>query len=140
MRRRVMMETGCRKRRICCFQAEDGIRDIGVTGVQTCALPIWARGSLPVRTAASGPLQGGVTVLPAGTSGDLHLDGHVSLRPCPTGTTADHLLTSGARAFGPRVLAAVLTGRLSDGAEGVRAVRRAGGRVLVQDPDDEIGR
>ena len=28
----------------CCFffffQAEDGIRDIGVTGVQTCALPI----------------------------------------------------------------------------------------------------
>src|SRR5258707_5377929 len=30
----------------CClffFQAEDGIRDIGVTGVQTCALPIWLR-------------------------------------------------------------------------------------------------
>src|SRR3712207_6666528 len=25
------------------FQAEDGIRDIGVTGVQTCALPIWSR-------------------------------------------------------------------------------------------------
>src|SRR3712207_8468022 len=24
----------------CFFQAEDGIRDIGVTGVQTCALPI----------------------------------------------------------------------------------------------------
>ena len=23
------------------FQAEDGIRDIGVTGVQTCALPIF---------------------------------------------------------------------------------------------------
>src|SRR3712207_7434400 len=23
------------------YQAEDGIRDIGVTGVQTCALPIW---------------------------------------------------------------------------------------------------
>src|SRR5258707_5109381 len=28
------------------FQAEDGIRDIGVTGVQTCALPIWFRSSL----------------------------------------------------------------------------------------------
>src|SRR3989441_11003028 len=26
------------------FQAEDGIRDKLVTGVQTCALPIWARG------------------------------------------------------------------------------------------------
>src|SRR3712207_3877974 len=25
------------------FQAEDGIRDIGVTGVQTCALPIFER-------------------------------------------------------------------------------------------------
>src|SRR3712207_7426557 len=25
------------------FQAEDGIRDIGVTGVQTCALPIFVR-------------------------------------------------------------------------------------------------
>src|SRR5438445_8485504 len=25
------------------FQAEDGIRDIGVTGVQTCALPIFIR-------------------------------------------------------------------------------------------------
>src|SRR3712207_7588954 len=26
---------------LCFFQAEDGIRDIGVTGVQTCALPIF---------------------------------------------------------------------------------------------------
>src|SRR6478736_7185266 len=26
------------------FQAEDGIRDLTVTGVQTCALPIFARG------------------------------------------------------------------------------------------------
>src|SRR5205807_7557580 len=25
----------------CFFQAEDGIRDYKVTGVQTCALPIW---------------------------------------------------------------------------------------------------
>src|SRR3712207_9056101 len=28
---------------MCFFQAEDGIRDIGVTGVQTCALPILGR-------------------------------------------------------------------------------------------------
>src|SRR6266478_6802078 len=26
------------------FQAEDGIRDLTVTGVQTCALPIWTAG------------------------------------------------------------------------------------------------
>src|SRR5947209_12458136 len=37
------------------FQAEDGIRDIGVTGVQTCALPI-LRASWPTTTrSASGP-------------------------------------------------------------------------------------
>src|SRR2546422_3507074 len=31
------------------FQAEDGIRDVAVTGVQTCALPIWARHAVPLR-------------------------------------------------------------------------------------------
>src|SRR2546422_6489680 len=33
------------------FQAEDGIRDVAVTGVQTCALPIsaWAARSAPWR-------------------------------------------------------------------------------------------
>src|SRR2546430_3943522 len=35
------------------FQAEDGIRDLTVTGVQTCALPIWsdrfARRTVPGR-------------------------------------------------------------------------------------------
>src|SRR5437762_14322466 len=38
------------------FQAEDGIRDTSVTGVQTCALPIWrpdsGRGAAPARRAA----------------------------------------------------------------------------------------
>src|SRR2546422_9728540 len=28
------------------FQAEDGIRDVAVTGVQTCALPISSRGAI----------------------------------------------------------------------------------------------
>src|SRR3712207_7015324 len=32
--------------RVLFFQAEDGIRDIGVTGVQTCALPIWLQAAL----------------------------------------------------------------------------------------------
>src|ERR1041385_8390551 len=33
----------CESRLVCCFffQAEAGIRDVAVTGVQTCALPIW---------------------------------------------------------------------------------------------------
>src|SRR5256884_8879985 len=29
------------------FQAEDGIRDVAVTGVQTCALPILMAGAIP---------------------------------------------------------------------------------------------
>src|SRR3712207_7009074 len=36
------------------FQAEDGIRDIGVTGVQTCALPIFLL-QLPFLHAVSPP-------------------------------------------------------------------------------------
>src|SRR2546426_4138463 len=36
------------------FQAEDGIRDYKVTGVQTCALPIWLRGGT-ASTTARGP-------------------------------------------------------------------------------------
>src|SRR3712207_7486940 len=35
------------------FQAEDGIRDIGVTGVQTCALPISSISSSAALTAAA---------------------------------------------------------------------------------------
>src|SRR5690349_24669537 len=36
------------------FQAEDGIRDLYVTGVQTCALPIWPRvGCMPCCASSS---------------------------------------------------------------------------------------
>src|SRR3712207_6910541 len=51
------------------FQAEDGIRDIGVTGVQTCALPIylpflWSRVLFPGTAAvAPGPRWGALLVL-----------------------------------------------------------------------------
>src|SRR3712207_9194955 len=38
------------------FQAEDGIRDIGVTGVQTCALPILTAGPPFFALSASAPL------------------------------------------------------------------------------------
>jgi two-component system, chemotaxis family, protein-glutamate methylesterase/glutaminase len=94
------------------------------------------RATLPVRTATPGPLTSGVTVLPAGTTADLDAEGLLTLRPHPTATTADAVLLSAAAAFGPGVLAVVLTGRMNDGAAGVRGVRRAGGRVLVQDPED----
>src|SRR5699024_12231183 len=37
------------------FQAEDGIRDRNVTGVQTCALPICLRGGCSRRASADDP-------------------------------------------------------------------------------------
>ncbi|NEB78660.1 chemotaxis protein CheB [Streptomyces sp. SID14478] len=48
---------------------------------------------------------------------------------------ADPLFESAAEAFGPDTIACVLTGADGDGAQGVTAVKRHGGVVLVQDPD-----
>src|SRR5260370_22629780 len=44
MTTKLIQVVGATVRRVCCFffQAEDGIRDSSVTGVQTCALPISA--------------------------------------------------------------------------------------------------
>lgn len=47
----------------------------------------------------------------------------------------DPLLCSAARVFGSQVVAVILTGANDDGAQGCACVRRAGGRVLVQDPE-----
>lgn len=46
----------------------------------------------------------------------------------------DRLFASVAASYGPRAIAVVLTGRLDDGAQGVRVVKTTGGRVLVEDP------
>src|SRR3712207_7084146 len=69
------------------FQAEDGIRDIGVTGVQTCALPISARRtrygvSAHVQAAVAAEVgAGGEARLLAGQPGD---DGGDLLRRAQT--------------------------------------------------------
>ena len=47
----------------------------------------------------------------------------------------DALFESAATAYGPALLAVVLTGASEDGADGAAAVRDAGGIVLVQDPE-----
>ncbi|WAL95087.1 chemotaxis protein CheB [Streptomyces sp. Je 1-369] len=47
---------------------------------------------------------------------------------------ADPLFESAVRAYGPRVIACVLTGADSDGALGVAEVKAGGGTVIVQDP------
>src|SRR5216684_7083491 len=38
------------------FQAEDGIRDVAVTGVQTCALPIFVRGHIRLNVGKYGSM------------------------------------------------------------------------------------
>src|SRR5215203_5084850 len=51
------------------FQAEDGIRDIGVTGVQTCALPIYDLGFETVYDLIGG--RAGWTALGLPTEGEV---------------------------------------------------------------------
>jgi len=48
----------------------------------------------------------------------------------------DVLFESAADAYGPTLLAIVLTGANQDGASGLQAVTRAGGTAIVQDPDN----
>lgn len=49
--------------------------------------------------------------------------------------SADLLFESVAAAYGPRVVACVLTGTGNDGAMGVTAVKSQGGTVIAQDPE-----
>ncbi len=68
-------------------------------------------------------------VNPGGRLSLSHADPVHFVRP-----SADHLFESGAGAFPGRVVAVVLTGTGSDSNMGVRAVERAGGTVIAQDP------
>src|SRR5256885_5096089 len=51
----VSLILGCVRFMFFFFQAEDGIRDYKVTGVQTCALPIWrGRSAQEIRSSGDG--------------------------------------------------------------------------------------
>src|SRR5437588_2139924 len=70
---------------LCCFfffQAEDGIRDHCVTGVQTCALPIWQTGQEKPRVGADASLAGAWNRLTASSASSMaevrHLPGLIT--------------------------------------------------------------
>jgi two-component system chemotaxis response regulator CheB len=73
---------------------------------------------------------------------DYHLlvdNGHLALS---TGSPAAHarpsinlLFESAAEAYRDRTIGIILTGRSSDGASGLAAIKRLGGTVIVQDPN-----
>ncbi|HEX8519572.1 MAG TPA: chemotaxis protein CheB [Pseudonocardia sp.] len=93
---------------------------------------------LPVGWAVDGDeaQPGRVHLCPPGSVLRLDPDGTVSVEPHgrpSSSTTVDEMFTAAARALGDEVLAVVLTGTGSDGTAGARAVKEAGGTVVVQD-------
>src|SRR6266496_2185781 len=73
--------------RVFFFQAEDGIRDLYVTGVQTCALPIsggQGPGAAPGSGGGNGTGQGGSGTGAIGSGGGTTLSGGTDPAPTPS--------------------------------------------------------
>ena len=97
------------------------------------------RSALPVVSARDGEALRPSTVFVAPPHGQTTIDDTGRLRVespdrAAARCRADALFESVARVAGTRSIGVVLTGRLSDGARGCRAIKHRGGRVLVQDP------
>src|SRR5919202_2216357 len=100
------------------------------------------KSNLPVRTVRDRePLEDGtVYVVPADRQ--VEISDHLvnvhpeSRRGRPT-PSIDLLLASAAEAFGERLIAVILTGFGSDGADGARRVKELGGTVVIQNPKTE---
>jgi len=99
------------------------------------------RSALPVRTLdMTNTLEPGrVHVLPPGTALAHVADDVLAPRAVEEGwRTADPTMTVAAARYGAACIGVVLSGRLNDGADGARSIKRAGGRVIVQDPADSV--
>ncbi|MEO6444700.1 MAG: chemotaxis-specific protein-glutamate methyltransferase CheB [Gemmatimonadaceae bacterium] len=107
-----------------------------------------ALSALDVREARDGEplLAGHVYVAPGGrhttvrrgAGGQVELSVHEGPPVHGVSPAADPLFESAADIFGPRTVAVVLTGMGHDGADGVAAIRRGGGYVVVQDSATSI--
>jgi two-component system CheB/CheR fusion protein len=97
------------------------------------------RSTLPIRSVSDREslAPGVVFVVPANR--DVEINDHAITvhrdRPGRPKPSIDLLLETAARIFGERLIAVILTGTGSDGAEGARRVKEAGGTVVVQDPE-----
>ncbi len=96
---------------------------------------------LHVEVAQTGtlPMPGTVYLAPDGCHLTIVKHRIVTLRSRPGDVerpSADILFRSVAEAYGPYAIAVVLTGMGKDGAEGAVAIKKAGGRVIVQDLED----
>src|SRR2546429_7328051 len=89
------------------FQAEDGIRDVAVTGVQTCALPI-CRVSDPTREARARACAYGWSVSDAAREGQSSpadaVSATASVPPCPSAAQPHY--TNSTAHTAPRTIAA----------------------------------
>jgi two-component system, chemotaxis family, protein-glutamate methylesterase/glutaminase len=100
--------------------------------------------ALPVEWATPGarPEPGRVYVAPPAVHSVLGDEGALELDEGPpvhfVRPSADRLLASCASAYGPATVAVVLTGSGVDGADGVEAVKAAGGTVIAQDEETSV--
>ena len=81
---------------------------------------------------------GHVYVIPPDTHMTV-IDGHLLVRPRPEGARSiqvDALFRSVAEYYREKAIGIILSGRLSDGAEGFREIRAAGGITIAQLPEE----
>jgi two-component system chemotaxis response regulator CheB len=96
--------------------------------------------ALPVKAGRAGERvkSGTVYVAPGGTHMRLHHDNVLSLNAEPAHLhtpSADELFASVASAAGAQSVGVLLTGMGADGADGLLAIRQAGGMTIVQDKE-----